>query len=209
LHIQDGTLDVYAIRVVYRVRLTGGLLTHEVAGSTDLAQWFTRAEIAALDALSLVRIGLEADERPGRPLPARRPTPDPGVAVGPQALVVHAVLRRRDDRTLLVTRRFADRTEWDLPGVPAEHGESLPAALSRLVADIAGVAVRVGTLLAAGLDPDRAAVRITCTASTDVEPAPARSGHRWCTPDDLTTIPLVPAAREALDVVPARTTPHP
>ena len=201
-------MDVYAIRVVYRVRLTGGLLTHEVDGSTDLAQWFTRAEIAALDSLSLVRIGLEADERPGRPLPGRPPS-DPGAPVGPQALVVHAVLRRPDDRILLVTRRFTDRTQWDLPGGPTEHGESLSAALSRLVADTAGVAVHAGTVLAAGLDPDRAAVRITCTASTDVEPAPARPGQRWCTPDDLETIPLLPVAREALDVLLAPTTPHP
>jgi ADP-ribose pyrophosphatase YjhB (NUDIX family) len=207
LHVQDGTMDVYAIRAIYRARLTGGRLTHEVDGSSDLAQWFTRAEIAALDSLSLVRIGLDADERPGRPLPARRPTPHPTAAVDPPALVVHAVLRRPDDRTLLVTRRRADRTEWDLPGGPAEHGEPLPAALSRLVADTTGVGARAGTVLAAGLDPDRAAVRITCAASTDAEPAPARPGQRWCTAADLTTIPLAPAARQALDVLPAPTTP--
>jgi ADP-ribose pyrophosphatase YjhB (NUDIX family) len=208
LHIQDGTLDVYAIRVVYRARVTGGQLTHEVDGSTDLAQWFIRAEIATLDSLSLVRIALGADDRPGRPLPTRRPSSGPEAVVGPPALVVHAVLRRPDDRVLLVPRRFADRTEWDLPGGRAEHGEALPTALSRLVADTAGVEVRGETVLAAGLDPDAAAVRITCTASTDVEPAPARPGQRWCTPDELARIPLLPAAGEALDVLPAGTGPR-
>lgn len=209
LHVHDRGADAYWIRVVYRGRVTGGQLTHEVAGTTDLAQWFARAEIPALDSLSLVRVALATEDRPGRPLPTRRPVPAPGTATGPPALVVHAVLRRPDDRVLLVSRRGADRTEWDLPGGPAEHGEPLPAALTRLVADTAGLVVQPGTVLAAGLDPERAAVRITCTASTGAEPAPTRPGLRWCTPDDLTAIPLLPAAREALGVLPAPTTRRP
>ena len=47
--------SVHAVRIVYRVRLTGGELRDEVDGSTDTCGWFTPDEAAALDIVELVR----------------------------------------------------------------------------------------------------------------------------------------------------------
>jgi ADP-ribose pyrophosphatase YjhB (NUDIX family) len=46
---------VHAVRIVYRVRLTGGELRDEVDGSTDTCGWFTPGEAAALNIVELVR----------------------------------------------------------------------------------------------------------------------------------------------------------
>ena len=37
--------DVKAVRVVYEARITGGSLTHELAGTTDEARWFPLGEV--------------------------------------------------------------------------------------------------------------------------------------------------------------------
>jgi 8-oxo-dGTP diphosphatase len=46
---------VHAVRIVYRVRITGGDLRDEVDGSTDMCDWFTADEAVALDIVELVR----------------------------------------------------------------------------------------------------------------------------------------------------------
>lgn len=43
-----------AVRVVYEARITGGSLTHEVAGTTDEARWFPLAEVQGLKRVHLV-----------------------------------------------------------------------------------------------------------------------------------------------------------
>jgi 8-oxo-dGTP diphosphatase len=51
--------DFHAIQILYRVRVTGGTLTDEVEGSTDAAAWFTRAELAEIQVVELVKAGLK------------------------------------------------------------------------------------------------------------------------------------------------------
>ena len=46
---------VHAVRIVYRVRVTGGELRDEVDGSTDTCGWFARDEALALNIVELVR----------------------------------------------------------------------------------------------------------------------------------------------------------
>jgi 8-oxo-dGTP diphosphatase len=46
--------DYHAVRIIYRTVARSGELKHEAVGSTDLAAWYTRAE---LDALPLVDTG--------------------------------------------------------------------------------------------------------------------------------------------------------
>jgi ADP-ribose pyrophosphatase YjhB (NUDIX family) len=65
-HPRDGVDEAYhAIRLIYRVDVTGGELRDEVDGSTDAARWFTRDEVAALALVDLaetgVRIAFETD----------------------------------------------------------------------------------------------------------------------------------------------------
>lgn len=48
----------HAIRIVYRVRITGGDLRDERDESSDAAAWFTRAEALSLPTVELVAAGL-------------------------------------------------------------------------------------------------------------------------------------------------------
>jgi 8-oxo-dGTP diphosphatase len=45
----EGGGRLHAIRIVYRVRVTGGELRHEVDGSTDMCAWFTPEEASRLN----------------------------------------------------------------------------------------------------------------------------------------------------------------
>jgi ADP-ribose pyrophosphatase YjhB (NUDIX family) len=51
---------LHAIRIIYEATVTGGVLTHELDGSTDEAGWFALDQIAELDRVSLVDIALDA-----------------------------------------------------------------------------------------------------------------------------------------------------
>ena len=50
--------EVHAIRIVYRVRVSGGELRDEVDGTTDRAAWLTREEAATLPLVDLVTFAL-------------------------------------------------------------------------------------------------------------------------------------------------------
>jgi ADP-ribose pyrophosphatase YjhB (NUDIX family) len=55
---EDGTeIDMHRIRLVYRASITGGVLTNEVGGSSDLARWFARAEVKRLDLVEVGSLG--------------------------------------------------------------------------------------------------------------------------------------------------------
>ena len=49
---------LHALRVVFRARVVGGNLTHEICGSSDEARWVPLPEVAALPTVSLVGIAL-------------------------------------------------------------------------------------------------------------------------------------------------------
>ena len=49
---------LHTIRIVYRARVTGGRLRHEVEGSTDRAEWFPLDSVEALHRVKLVDISL-------------------------------------------------------------------------------------------------------------------------------------------------------
>lgn len=55
----DAAQPLHTLRILYRARVTGGELTHEIGGSTDRAGWFALAAIDALPHVQLVQIGLE------------------------------------------------------------------------------------------------------------------------------------------------------
>lgn len=54
---------LHGIRIVFRVDAEDGELRHEADGSTDRAEWFTRAEVAALLVVDLVPISLAMLDR--------------------------------------------------------------------------------------------------------------------------------------------------
>lgn len=71
----DG-IDLHVVRIVYRGHVVGGELTHEVGGSSDLAAWVSRDELAGFPKVSLVEAGLALyDDGDGVPVVPRAPRP--------------------------------------------------------------------------------------------------------------------------------------
>lgn len=58
--LPDAPIDFHAIQIVYAGSVTGGDLSYEVDGSTDMAAWFPVAEVPALTRVQLVDMGLAA-----------------------------------------------------------------------------------------------------------------------------------------------------
>ncbi len=50
--------DFHGIRVIYRVRITGGELSDEVDGSSDTCAWINRSELASLPLVELAEVGI-------------------------------------------------------------------------------------------------------------------------------------------------------
>lgn len=59
--IRSGAL--HGIGIIYRVAVEADELRHETGGSTDRADWFSRAEMDALPLVDLVQAGLAMLER--------------------------------------------------------------------------------------------------------------------------------------------------
>lgn len=57
------TTDFHAIRVLYRVEITGGELRDEVGGSSDTCRWVHRAELQDLPTVDLVDWALQLADR--------------------------------------------------------------------------------------------------------------------------------------------------
>jgi ADP-ribose pyrophosphatase YjhB (NUDIX family) len=53
----DGEVDYHAIRIIYRTTVTGVELAHEADGSTDMAGWFTHADLATLPVVPTAMLG--------------------------------------------------------------------------------------------------------------------------------------------------------
>ena len=66
-HDVDGADRLHAIRIIYRVRITGGELRDEQEGSTDTCRWFTPTEARPLRLGEATRQALELPPaKPGR-----------------------------------------------------------------------------------------------------------------------------------------------
>ncbi len=61
--------DFHGIRVIYRVRITGGELCDEVDGSSDTCAWIQRSELDSLPLVELAEVGVRlaglAEDRGG------------------------------------------------------------------------------------------------------------------------------------------------
>ena len=59
VHPEDGIpTDFHAVRILYRVRVTGGELRVEVGGSSDACAWVRRADLGELPVVPLVEVGI-------------------------------------------------------------------------------------------------------------------------------------------------------
>lgn len=55
----DATGPLHTLRIVYRARVIGGKLRHEIGGSTDRAEWFPLTAVTGLQRVKLVDIALK------------------------------------------------------------------------------------------------------------------------------------------------------
>ena len=58
LDAADEPVDYHAVRIVYRISVTGGELVHEVSGTTDRAEWFDAAQLATIELSEIAELGL-------------------------------------------------------------------------------------------------------------------------------------------------------
>jgi len=56
---QGATGPLHTLRIVYRARIVGGELTHEVDGSSDMAEWVPLAKVRGIERVSLVDAALD------------------------------------------------------------------------------------------------------------------------------------------------------
>ncbi|GAA3662980.1 NUDIX hydrolase [Microbacterium marinilacus] len=55
---RDANGPLHALRIVYRATITGGTLTHEVDGSSDLAEWIPLSRVRGIERVALVDTAL-------------------------------------------------------------------------------------------------------------------------------------------------------
>jgi len=63
--IAESDEPLHALRIVYRVHITGGKLRNERDGSTDRAEWFPVPTVRTLQRVKLVDIGLKMSHSVG------------------------------------------------------------------------------------------------------------------------------------------------
>jgi len=110
-------------------------------------------------------------------------------------LVVGAVLRDAAGRVLAARRERP--AGWELPGGKVEPGETEPAALVRELREELGVTVEVGERFGPDvpIDPNFL-LRAWTVALFHGEPAALEHAElRWLAPDELDTVPWLPADR--------------
>ncbi|NMR29786.1 NUDIX hydrolase [Crystallibacter degradans] len=56
--LHGGKVPLHALRIIYAATVTSGDLAHELQGSTDQAKWIQLDDVAALDRVDLVDVGL-------------------------------------------------------------------------------------------------------------------------------------------------------
>jgi 8-oxo-dGTP diphosphatase len=61
-----GPVEMHAVRILYRVTITGGTLRDELDGSTDRCAWFSPADLAGLPVVDLVEAALSLFQRSPR-----------------------------------------------------------------------------------------------------------------------------------------------
>jgi ADP-ribose pyrophosphatase YjhB (NUDIX family) len=206
-------------RVLYDVRVTGGELRHEVAGSSDRAEWVPAGELPGLPLLPFVSRVLGLPPIEGVPLPAAEAVPDPA-ATHRQRFAAYALATDPAGRVLLtrIAPGYPGAGSWHLPGGGTDWGEEPHAGLLRELAEETDQLGQVTGLLAVtafhnptALGPEgrpidwhtvRALFRVRVLAPTAPRVIEAQGGStdqcRWFFPAELGRLGLNEYARTAV-----------
>lgn len=154
VHLARRPIVMHLDRIIYDMRVRGGALRNELAGSTDLARWVPPEDLSTLpllpftaevfgvpavpapaadQALAVGRPPLAADQWPlvAPPEPSGQRT-DRG-----QRFAAYGLVTDPDDRVLLtrIATGYPGAGKWHLPGGGTEFGEQPAAALLRELAE--------------------------------------------------------------------------
>lgn len=236
--VRDVVSDVLAIpargerlhtdRVLYDLRLLGGELRAEPAGTTDLVRWVAPDELAGLRLMPFVAAALGQQVRapwvrPDLPPAEPAPEPVPGAPRG-QRFAAYAVATDPAGRLLLtrISPGYPGAGRWHLPGGGVDHGEQPGQGLLRELREETDQLGVLGELLdvsshrdPAALGPegyplDWHAVRVLYrvrvpdpTRPRVMDPDNSTDAAEWFTPTRIADHAITDVVRRALDALPS------
>ena len=218
-------VTIHTDRVIYEVRVRGGVLTDRVDRPTDLARWVTPKQCADLPlrAFTAAALGLPPSVEP-RPdqapnFPSFHAVPGPDGLHRAQRFAAYAVASDPAGRILLtrVADGYPGAGQWHLPGGGTDYGEQPAAALIRELVEETGQHGRLVGLLgvashrdAASLGPegypiDWHGVRAFYRVAVDLAGDPtvhdlggSTAEARWFAPTELAALDVTEVTAEAL-----------
>ena len=218
--LPDSSIE-HTDRIVYDVEVTGGDLRPETAGTSDLVEWLTPAEVAARPLLPFTagvlgaRFDAGAVELPGDLPQPERKRPDQVQRFGAYAVATDPAGR------ILLTRiatGYPGAGRWHLAGGGTDFGETPEQAVARELYEETSQRGRITGLLGvshrydpAALGPEKVpldwhVIRVVYHLKVD-EPTVAKvteaaggstAEAAWFTPDQAGNLPLTELARDAL-----------
>jgi 8-oxo-dGTP diphosphatase len=218
-------VSIHTDRLIFEVRVRGGVVRDRVAQPTDLARFVSRDELRALPLrpFTATTLGLPAggDERPNDPgdLPSFHAVPGPDGLPRAQRFAAYAVATDPRGRLLLtqISDGYPGGGQWHLPGGGTDYGEQPGAAVIREVAEETGQRGRLLALLGvashrdpASLGPEgypidwhgvRAFYRVRVDQPTRprvVDAGGSTAAARWFSPSQLADLPMTEVTSEAL-----------
>ncbi|GIF19371.1 hypothetical protein Ate02nite_21010 [Paractinoplanes tereljensis] len=213
--LSGGDLE-HTDRIIYEVSVTGGSLTAEADGTTDLVEWVDPASVPLMP-FTAVQIGLSTE------FPDSSDKTDEELAkpVRVQRFGAYAAATDPDGRILLarIAEGYPGAGLWHLAGGGTDHGETPEQALARELIEETSQHGRVTGLLgvshrydATALGPegvpiDWHVIRVLFRVHVDVPTGPvvteAAGGSTaeagWFTRAEVDRLPLTELAREAVD----------
>ncbi|MEU8658446.1 NUDIX domain-containing protein [Actinoplanes philippinensis] len=216
--LPDGTIE-HADRIIYDVVVTGGELTPETAGSSDLAEWVTPADVAARPLLpftaGVLGVSFEPTDVPDVPPGIEPPRTGPIQRFGAYALAT-------DPGGRVLLTRIADGYpgggHWHLAGGGTDFGETPEHALARELYEETSQRGRITGLVGvshrydpAALGPEgvpldwhviRVVYQVTVPEPTVAAVTEAAGGSTaeaaWFTREEAGNLPLTELTRDAL-----------
>ena len=161
-------VTIHTDRLIYAVSIRGGTLLDRVGHPTDLARWFTPAEVEGLKLrpFTAAALGVDAatvDVRPEEApdFPSFYAYPGPDGLHRAQRFAAYAIATDPRDQLILLTRiapGYPGEGRWHLPGGGTDYGEQPGVALLRELVEETGQAGRLIELLGVASHRDAASL---------------------------------------------------
>ena len=161
-------VTIHTDRLIYAVSIRGGNLLDRVGHPTDLARWFTPAEVTGLKLrpFTAAALGVDAatvDVRPEEApdFPSFYAYPGPDGLHRAQRFAAYAIATDPRDQLILLTRiapGYPGEGRWHLPGGGTDYGEQPGVALLRELVEETGQAGRLIELLGVASHRDAASL---------------------------------------------------